>query len=77
MKKSIATGAAAIAAALAQSSPALAAGQNPPTSCGLGFVISPATQQLGGIGQAAHQLGFGNLGNDVFQEAHAIVKSTC
>jgi hypothetical protein len=50
---------------------ALSAGQNPPSSCGLGSAISVATQQLGGIGKEAKAEGV-NPG-EVFQEFRGLV----
>ena len=58
-------------------SPAFAVGKNPPTSCGVGNAVSAATQQLGGIGKAAHELGFPNVGNAVIQPFHQGVKAVC
>jgi hypothetical protein len=54
-----------------------AAGKNPPTSCGMGQVVSEASQELGGLGKYFHELGYENLGNEVIQPFHAFVKDEC
>ena len=66
---------ASLSAALVLAAPASAA--PPPGSCGVGATVSAATRALGGIGRAAHELGFGNVGNEVIQPFHATIKATC
>jgi hypothetical protein len=56
--------------------PASATGKNPPTSCGVGSAVSEATQVLGGIGKAAHELELGNVG-EVIKPFHELVKENC
>jgi hypothetical protein len=56
--------------------PASATGKNPPTSCGVGSAVSETTQEVGGIGKAAHELEFGNVG-EVIKPFHELVKETC
>ena len=55
---------------------AVAAGKNPPTSCGLGSAVSEGTQAFGGIGRFFHEQGFSNVGH-VLQGGHAVVKEEC
>jgi hypothetical protein len=55
---------------------AAAAGKNPRTSCGLGNLVSEGTQELGGIGRAFHELGFGSVGHRL-QLFHEDVKFFC
>jgi hypothetical protein len=58
-------------------SSAFATGKNPPTSCGVGFAVSGATHEIGGLGKFFHKEGFGNVGNEVIQPFHEEVKEVC
>jgi hypothetical protein len=55
---------------------AAAAGKNPPTSCGMGNLVSEATLEVGGIGNWFHSLGFPNVGHRL-QPFHEEVKEEC
>jgi hypothetical protein len=55
---------------------AAAAGKNPPTSCGLGAVVSESNQYNGGIGKFLHEMGFSNVGH-VLQGGHEATKEEC
>jgi hypothetical protein len=57
-------------------SQAFAAGKNPATSCGVGFAVSEAAHELGGLGKAAHEGLLGNPGESI-QAFHESVKETC
>jgi hypothetical protein len=54
---------------------ALPAGQNPPTSCGVGNAVSAATQSVGGLGKFEKSIGI-NLGQDI-QAFHEGVQEVC
>ena len=55
---------------------ASAAGKNPWTSCGMGNTVSEASQEVGGLGNYFHGLGYKNLGN-VIQPYHGLAKEDC
>ena len=76
--KRLACAVAAVLTSLSFAAPALARGSGSAGSCGIGVAVSATTRSLGGIGRAAHQLGFRNVGNALLQPfVHAPVKATC
>ena len=56
-------------------SPVSAQGKNPPSSCGVGNLVSQATQEVGGLGKAFHEAEL-NPG-EAIRAAHESVKETC
>lgn len=73
--KRLTIAAATVIVSLVAAAPSLAAGKNPPSSCGVGNVVSLTTQESGGIGKLAHEEGFGNVGNELIQPYHDTVCS--
>ena len=77
MRRLLAGAVAVVACSAVAVSPAFATGKNPATSCGVGSAVSGQTHETGGLGKFFHELGFGNVGNEVIQPFHEGVKEVC
>ena len=76
MRRLLAAAVTVAAASVLSASPAVATGKHPATSCGVGFAVSQATHEVGGLGRFFHEEALGNPG-EAIQRAHEEVKAIC